>query len=96
MASSLFDRVVEEGEDDEGQSYATPAPQRARYTTVSRSGGASARRRARSEELRWRSESARKEVESLRREVASRDRDCLLYTSPSPRDQRGSRMPSSA
>ena len=22
--------------------------------------------------------------------------DCLLYTSPSPRDQRGSRMPSSA
>ena len=25
-----------------------------------------------------------------------RDCDCLLYTSPSPRDQRGSRMPSSA
>ena len=25
-----------------------------------------------------------------------RDRACLLYTSPSPRDQRGSRMPSSA
>ena len=25
-----------------------------------------------------------------------RDADCLLYTSPSPRDQRGSRMPSSA
>ena len=24
------------------------------------------------------------------------DIDCLLYTSPSPRDQRGSRMPSSA
>ena len=24
------------------------------------------------------------------------DRVCLLYTSPSPRDQRGSRMPSSA
>ena len=24
------------------------------------------------------------------------DRNCLLYTSPSPRDQRGSRMPSSA
>ena len=24
------------------------------------------------------------------------DQDCLLYTSPSPRDQRGSRMPSSA
>ena len=24
------------------------------------------------------------------------DLDCLLYTSPSPRDQRGSRMPSSA
>ena len=23
-------------------------------------------------------------------------KDCLLYTSPSPRDQRGSRMPSSA
>ena len=26
----------------------------------------------------------------------SRDEACLLYTSPSPRDQRGSRMPSSA
>ena len=28
--------------------------------------------------------------------VKSHDCDCLLYTSPSPRDQRGSRMPSSA
>ena len=27
---------------------------------------------------------------------AERIRPCLLYTSPSPRDQRGSRMPSSA
>ena len=26
----------------------------------------------------------------------SDSKDCLLYTSPSPRDQRGSRMPSSA
>ena len=26
----------------------------------------------------------------------AQDEDCLLYTSPSPRDQRGSRMPSSA
>ena len=26
----------------------------------------------------------------------ARANDCLLYTSPSPRDQRGSRMPSSA
>ena len=29
-------------------------------------------------------------------EDARRRRGCLLYTSPSPRDQRGSRMPSSA
>ena len=28
--------------------------------------------------------------------VAERSSVCLLYTSPSPRDQRGSRMPSSA
>ena len=28
--------------------------------------------------------------------VKGKDRACLLYTSPSPRDQRGSRMPSSA
>ena len=28
--------------------------------------------------------------------VLHQDEDCLLYTSPSPRDQRGSRMPSSA
>ena len=27
---------------------------------------------------------------------SSRKKGCLLYTSPSPRDQRGSRMPSSA
>ena len=30
------------------------------------------------------------------RGVWERQRSCLLYTSPSPRDQRGSRMPSSA
>ena len=29
-------------------------------------------------------------------DVLARVRTCLLYTSPSPRDQRGSRMPSSA
>ena len=29
-------------------------------------------------------------------ELSPLDDDCLLYTSPSPRDQRGSRMPSSA
>ena len=29
-------------------------------------------------------------------QVISKDWLCLLYTSPSPRDQRGSRMPSSA
>ena len=29
-------------------------------------------------------------------ELVERYYDCLLYTSPSPRDQRGSRMPSSA
>ena len=29
-------------------------------------------------------------------EAEGDERDCLLYTSPSPRDQRGSRMPSSA
>ena len=28
--------------------------------------------------------------------VINRLKSCLLYTSPSPRDQRGSRMPSSA
>ena len=35
--------------------------------------------------------------EVLRKFMESDDgKDCLLYTSPSPRDQRGSRMPSSA
>ena len=28
--------------------------------------------------------------------IESHNKHCLLYTSPSPRDQRGSRMPSSA
>ena len=36
------------------------------------------------------------EREALRAEVSAEYADCLLYTSPSPRDQRGSRMPSSA
>ena len=31
-----------------------------------------------------------------RRRRADQDRDCLLYTSPSPRDRNVSRMPSSA
>ena len=36
------------------------------------------------------------EVAGLRDKALARFRNCLLYTSPSPRDQRGSRMPSSA
>ena len=40
------------------------------------------------------------EIPELSAEDQEEDRewieDCLLYTSPSPRDQRGSRMPSSA
>ena len=34
--------------------------------------------------------------EKIRNDDDYDDWDCLLYTSPSPRDQRGSRMPSSA
>ena len=34
--------------------------------------------------------------ESVQKIADAGDMDCLLYTSPSPRDQRGSRMPSSA
>ena len=33
---------------------------------------------------------------SFRKQVLDMNTVCLLYTSPSPRDQRGSRMPSSA
>ena len=35
-------------------------------------------------------------VQELSFDAWGQRRDCLLYTSPSPRDQRGSRMPSSA
>ena len=35
-------------------------------------------------------------VKVLEKEGIGRPSTCLLYTSPSPRDQRGSRMPSSA
>ena len=35
-------------------------------------------------------------IEVKRFRYAPASIDCLLYTSPSPRDQRGSRMPSSA
>ena len=37
-----------------------------------------------------------REVENAAVAVVTSTRGCLLYTSPSPRDQRGSRMPSSA
>ena len=36
------------------------------------------------------------ELARLNRDRFRSFEDCLLYTSPSPRDQRGSRMPSSA
>ena len=36
------------------------------------------------------------EVQLAPRSIFTRSKVCLLYTSPSPRDQRGSRMPSSA
>ena len=39
---------------------------------------------------------SRREGNRLQVEVAFKPGSCLLYTSPSPRDQRGSRMPSSA
>ena len=43
---------------------------------------------------------ARKDVEKTKKIakkfVRYQEGACLLYTSPSPRDQRGSRMPSSA
>ena len=38
----------------------------------------------------------RRSDEKRRARIPAQLRDCLLYTSPSPRDQRGSRMPSSA
>ena len=39
------------------------------------------------------SQASAESVDTVQNEIVS---DCLLYTSPSPRDQRGSRMPSSA
>ena len=36
------------------------------------------------------------EVVRSKNDLVDHFNDCLLYTSPSPRDQRGSRMPSSA
>ena len=40
--------------------------------------------------------SMRSYADGLRKNKFKLDYYCLLYTSPSPRDQRGSRMPSSA
>ena len=37
-----------------------------------------------------------KKIETIVRQEQDKIGACLLYTSPSPRDQRGSRMPSSA
>ena len=33
---------------------------------------------------------------AIAKKLSGPNKDCLLYTSPSPRDQRGSRMPSYA
>ena len=38
----------------------------------------------------------RREAETEKQKLQGERKSCLLYTSPSPRDQRGSRMPSSA
>ena len=40
--------------------------------------------------------SMRTKPNNLEKALTAMNRACLLYTSPSPRDQRGSRMPSSA
>ena len=40
-------------------------------------------------------EKVSKDIASSENDI-NKSKDCLLYTSPSPRDQRGSRMPSSA
>ena len=45
------------------------------------------------ERKRKRAAAVKRHLKKLQREQLAR---CLLYTSPSPRDQRGSRMPSSA
>ena len=37
-----------------------------------------------------------KNINRIRVELVEKDNSCLLYTSPSPRDMRRSRMPSSA
>ena len=37
-----------------------------------------------------------KQFDQMRKMMHQMSKNCLLYTSPSPRDQRGSRMPSSA
>ena len=38
----------------------------------------------------------KEDTKTIKQQVLSDYKGCLLYTSPSPRDQRGSRMPSSA
>ena len=69
-------------------------------------GAASRARKAAAKKAREAEEKAKKEAEAAAakeaaakkeaEEAAAREAACLLYTSPSPRDQRGSRMPSSA
>ena len=67
----------------EGEIGKKEAPDRAREAAVSRTG-------AKLEELPTVANPTKKVLARVDR------RACLLYTSPSPRDQRGSRMPSSA
>ena len=48
------------------------------------------------EERRMKARKERRREQRMARETRHQNGFCLLYTSPSPRDQRGSRMPSSA
>ena len=54
-------------------------------------------REAEREREKWAASATRiEQLEAQIQEAWASNSDCLLYTSPSPRDQRGSRMPSSA
>ena len=77
----IFNSLIENVNEDARAGIASYIAQLARDTASSSGGGSAPNKKQHQERLA---------------EYAKQIQSCLLYTSPSPRDQRGSRMPSSA
>ena len=96
-APSTMQAATEEIDAERAAAARAEAEARRKQVDAERAAAEAERRRHQVEAERAAAERrAQKEKVDEERAAAERAEACLLYTSPSPRDQRGSRMPSSA